>query len=111
MPDHPYELSQYIAVSQDAARYENVCNHRPTYEAELDRIEACCVEKFERGAKLIASIEQGDLERCRKLYAHQQGSTYDIDRLTECRIGGAWVLVPTHVSLIEKVRALKEVMA
>lgn len=110
MADIPYELKRYIEEEQERAGEANACDHKPTYQGELDRIAEEAKKEFERGKKLLGTISEEDLARCRRLFASRGGAEYQATKLAQLYIGKKFVVVPRYVGLIEEVRKLREVL-
>ena len=98
-----------VDMERDICR-ENLANHKPTYQDEVDRAKKRCRELYDAGKELIAKINQEDLQRCKKLYQFDHGD-YGRDYLVESKILGKRVIVQSHVTLIERVTSLKEILA
>lgn len=102
-----YELSRYIANEQRITGEANACDHKPTYQSELDKVRADAIARYETGLRLMASMSEKEHERCRKLY--RQRKTYFEDELALFLIEREFVVVPKYVGLIKEVRALSKV--
>ena len=89
----------------------NSADHKPTYQDEVNHTKKRCMELYDEGKKLIAEIDEEDLNRCRRLYRHEKGDHYRENNLVESKVLGTRVIVPVHVTLIERVASLKEILA
>ena len=109
MTDRPYDLECYIAERRRSESAAKNADFKAISQATLDEISRQCDVEYERGQKLISSISEDDLRRCRNLYAlrHDQ---YGADTLTQKYIEGQYVLVPCYAGFIEEVRSLCEAL-
>lgn len=106
MAERPQILDRFILQRQREASETNQCDHRSTFQAELDAVAKEYEELYERGLTLIGDISADDLNRCRKLCADRRG-TNGINDLCPSRIKGQQVLVPKYVAFIEEVEKLR----
>jgi len=111
MDTRPFELERYIKEQHRIEESVNYADYKPTYQSELNEITKRCDARYKQGLELISSTSEEDLKRCVRLYRFfQNGQDYESKRLIEVVVDDKWVLVPRYVSLIEKMRALKEIL-
>ncbi len=110
MTERPWELKKFIDDAQTRAIDGNDADHKPTYQAELTRIEQDCDARYARGQELIAETSVEDLERCRRLYREKNGQ-YGADTLCERLVSRKFIIAPAYFFLLDEMRRLRAAVA
>jgi len=110
MIDIPYALKRYIEKEQNHAGEANCTEFKPTYQAELDRIESDAKRQYESGQELLARVSAEDLSRGKKLFLHRGGSEYEATELVRMFIDKKFVVVPRYVGAVEEAHLLHELL-
>lgn len=104
----PYELRRYIENEHSAIGSNNQCDHRPTYQSELDSATERLVRLYDAGVKFVESIGTKEAVRCRKYLLARGADPYRVDKLVVDKVCSTWMLVKLHITHIETMRKVRE---
>lgn len=112
MDSLPFVLSSYIEACCKIAANANAAEHKPTSQKEIDDIGENCKVAYEKGSTFVATIDEQDILRCRRLYEYKRGNAYYSNDLfsVRTRIQGEQMLIPNWATLLTEVRALQRVL-
>jgi len=106
----PYAVREFIEREHRSIGDGNACEHRPTYQDQLDRATQRITERYARGKELIATFAPGEEQRCRNYFVQRYNDPYRyrVEKLVEDRVLGHWVLAPAWAMCIEEMRKIRE---
>lgn len=108
---YPPELSRYIEKQQKLATDANQADHKPTYDTELGGIATRLTSLYDLGQALIATLSVDDIKQSRGVFLldYSERDTSYVDELIEEGVLGQLVLVPRHITLVERIRKYRPV--
>jgi hypothetical protein len=109
----PYDLQRAIGEEHRSIGESNACDHRPTYQSQLDGVTESMVAEYKAWMTLLASLSEEEIARCKRYWDQTRkpkcwGLNTD---LRSTRLAAGWVLCPRWATVLDEVRKLREVLA
>lgn len=108
----PHDLREAIGKEHIAIGESNQCDHRPTYQGELDDITKSMVSLYNNWLKLREILTPEEMLRCKRYWdATRRDRTWGLsDDLIRTKISFGWVLCPRWAAVLDDVRKLREIL-
>lgn len=110
--NYPFWLQQHIGEEHDSIGRSNQCEHRPTYQEQLDRCTVHCIKLYDNGVAWRAKQSVEDLQQCQQLYPIISGDDRSYPWYVEATIGkgpGSRMLIERTLRLFDRYLKIKEV--
>lgn len=105
----PTWFQWYLGEQHESISRNNQCEHRPTYQDQIDRETERCLALYHNGQEWLKTVSDEDVYRCGEITELIHGRIYYTGRYMECKIANKWVLVPARFAKYELYLKIKEV--
>jgi len=109
----PYELSRAIGDEHHAIGQNNACDHRPTYQGQLDQATETMVAHYRAWLTLYATLSPEEIARCQRYWnATRRSGCWGLSSdLVTTRLKAGWFLCPRWAAVLDEIRTMREVLA
>ncbi len=92
--EFPSELWRYVSDLKSITSDANNADFKPTYQAELDRLQEDTIERYKKAAQILDSMSAKEKRTCRKFAILQGLNEYQADKFRMFLVGGVLCVGP-----------------
>lgn len=104
----PHWFQRYVGECHESIARSNHCEHRPTYQDQLDSETELQIKLYNNGQEWLKTISDEDKSLCTRFYEAENGTTW-YPEYVESVIGKRRMLVPLKLRQYDKYLKMKEV--